>query len=1157
MNPYRTYQKKLIKLKRGEAMHRNSVMNAGMIVIMLFVISIMLPNVSSAQFAPGLDLVDDSSGTITWGSWGMVHSAIVYDYDGINGSNHTVTITYPGGGTYTLQYYYNLDENRAYYDTYVDSGTEPLESGTYTYEVTDHLDSKIGTAEDYVEVNPINPPDRTKFTPNMGGVQSITAFFDNFKVNGELYDDFEAGFDGNKWSWWPGEASFENGEVRLERSWNPTEPGSATMQVHEDSTPSSINELSAEVRVSNFNGTRPWARIGGTFCKSADKEVIARVGIQDNQAFYAVFHDYPDGDHWISKDLVARTAMGTITPGNKYELYLKYDPSTFTLQFKVTGIEDSVFLETSYVVPAPVTPVTDRYDKFFSVTSWYYFDSTSPEISWEEVTGAATYRLRVYDMGCNRTLHNTYVAAPPAKIPPGVLKPFGVYCYRVYAIRDNQWHEWDNAAASSIGVTRFIAGPTLAKEPYISLNSCGVETWNNPPPSISPSTSFYIHVHDAQGVPENILSVKVVFPDGTTEIPLYLSEYLSSTAGVYRGSYHGTPQSGIYTFVAEDKNGHLAEIEENFTASTANIPTGMKLYNVTDPTAPVEKLPDNDIIGDTGIKFDWNDTTGAAQYELKIWDKDAKLIQYVKTTGSEFLLPSGILKDVGQYRYMLRSREQFYEDNVDSGSEMTGWGSWSANTFFTNQITGGTATPVINPNNYNLYIVNGVHPDPSNNSTIYLLSASINVSDDDGVPENIKLVEIEFPGGERYPLKFNEYSVYDSNYSFDMWFDSAADIPRGDYKFHVTDFDNNTAAVVTDTLDDVSFLDPVTNILPLDKSTIETLTPTIQWNAVAGTTYYKVRVQASWGWEALHLSPELTTTSYTIPEGILKAGGTYGFRIFAYSADPLDPNDIDTISSNAIQFSQSHHFSVSDTPTGEDITIVPMDGTTGEQTIELTFDQIDGAGTTTVVSNTEEVPPPIGFKLGDPPVQYEIESTATYSGNIEVCIDYSDVFYQEAEEDLKLFHYEGGDWVDITTSVDTVSKTICGLSSSLSPFEILQPNNVLEVQIDIKPGSSENCFNQNDKGILPVVIFGSEDFDVSSIDLGSLSLQGLEIKVTGKKGKSLAVITDSNGDGYMDLEVKMEDSDLWIETGEDFASLTGNLLDGTSIEGRDSICFVP
>jgi hypothetical protein len=113
------------------------------------------------------------------------------------------------------------------------------------------------------------------------------------------------------------------------------------------------------------------------------------------------------------------------------------------------------------------------------------------------------------------------------------------------------------------------------------------------------------------------------------------------------------------------------------------------------------------------------------------------------------------------------------------------------------------------------------------------------------------------------------------------------------------------------------------------------------------------------------------------------------------------------------------------------------------------------------------------------------------------------------------------------------------------------------VLIDIRPGDDDNCLNLNEYGVIPAAIFGSEDFDVYEIDIDTLSLQGLSVKMVGKANKLLAHFEDIDGDGYMDLIAQFEDTYAWTGTGEDYAILTGTLYDGTPIEGSDSICIVP
>lgn len=117
------------------------------------------------------------------------------------------------------------------------------------------------------------------------------------------------------------------------------------------------------------------------------------------------------------------------------------------------------------------------------------------------------------------------------------------------------------------------------------------------------------------------------------------------------------------------------------------------------------------------------------------------------------------------------------------------------------------------------------------------------------------------------------------------------------------------------------------------------------------------------------------------------------------------------------------------------------------------------------------------------------------------------------------------------------------------------PDCIIPVEIDIKPGSDPNCFNNNGNGVIPVAIFGSEDLDVNDIDAETVELEGMEVKAVGKSNKLLAHIEDLNNDGIDDLIVQIEDEDGIFEIGSTTATLTGSLFDGTSIQGTDDICI--
>jgi hypothetical protein len=112
------------------------------------------------------------------------------------------------------------------------------------------------------------------------------------------------------------------------------------------------------------------------------------------------------------------------------------------------------------------------------------------------------------------------------------------------------------------------------------------------------------------------------------------------------------------------------------------------------------------------------------------------------------------------------------------------------------------------------------------------------------------------------------------------------------------------------------------------------------------------------------------------------------------------------------------------------------------------------------------------------------------------------------------------------------------------------------VPIDIKPGSVKNCFNQNGHGVIPVAVLGSADFDVSQIDTSTLFFGGLKVRVRGNSNP-MCSLADVNQDAAWDLVCQFEDnSDLWAP-GDGDATISGEMFDGTKIEGTDSICIVP
>jgi hypothetical protein len=142
-------------------------------------------------------------------------------------------------------------------------------------------------------------------------------------------------------------------------------------------------------------------------------------------------------------------------------------------------------------------------------------------------------------------------------------------------------------------------------------------------------------------------------------------------------------------------------------------------------------------------------------------------------------------------------------------------------------------------------------------------------------------------------------------------------------------------------------------------------------------------------------------------------------------------------------------------------------------------------------------------------------------------------------------------------------------------FERKPDLEILEIEVDIKPGSDSNPLNPKSKGVLPVAILGSPTFDVMTIDPETirLSREGIEGEVApirksyGDVATSLktpmAGCLELEGDGYMDLKLKFATQQL-VEVlklrevaGQSVQlTLTGTLKEefgGTPIEGQDYV----
>ncbi len=126
---------------------------------------------------------------------------------------------------------------------------------------------------------------------------------------------------------------------------------------------------------------------------------------------------------------------------------------------------------------------------------------------------------------------------------------------------------------------------------------------------------------------------------------------------------------------------------------------------------------------------------------------------------------------------------------------------------------------------------------------------------------------------------------------------------------------------------------------------------------------------------------------------------------------------------------------------------------------------------------------------------------------------------------------------------------------------------MIGVDIDIKPGSFPNSINLGSGGATPVAVLGSASLDVNDIDTDTLTLGTSGIKTVGKTDRELCSVVDVSGDfssgpdgapdGLNDLVCHFVTLAIVPEEGNVLATLSGNLIGGTPIEGTDSVNIVP
>ena len=164
------------------------------------------------------------------------------------------------------------------------------------------------------------------------------------------------------------------------------------------------------------------------------------------------------------------------------------------------------------------------------------------------------------------------------------------------------------------------------------------------------------------------------------------------------------------------------------------------------------------------------------------------------------------------------------------------------------------------------------------------------------------------------------------------------------------------------------------------------------------------------------------------------------------------------------------------------------------------------------------------------------------------------------DEDNPIFHKDDGvDWRDDRTYCPAVLKDesaykmwFTGKDKETGDYSIgytTAAPPVLEVDIDIKPGSDPNSINLKSRGVVPVAVLTTDDFDATTVD-------PVTVEFTGASPLRW-VIEDVDGDGDLDLLFHFKTQELDLNGDSTEATLTGSTYGGQPIQGTDSVNIVP
>ena len=132
------------------------------------------------------------------------------------------------------------------------------------------------------------------------------------------------------------------------------------------------------------------------------------------------------------------------------------------------------------------------------------------------------------------------------------------------------------------------------------------------------------------------------------------------------------------------------------------------------------------------------------------------------------------------------------------------------------------------------------------------------------------------------------------------------------------------------------------------------------------------------------------------------------------------------------------------------------------------------------------------------------------------------------------------------TTVTYSARDIAGNTSTGTQKVTVRPYPII---VDIKPGSSTNVVNFKNKGVIPVAVLTTSDFDATTLDVASLRFgPGKAVEAHGK-----GHFEDVDNDWDIDLMLHFDTQATGLTNSDPSATLVGKTQSGLPVSGSDGL----